>query len=42
MSQPTRQKVFLGAQVVRDNRGLLLAATGVAVASWLAGRRGRG
>ncbi|WP_406840488.1 hypothetical protein ACICHK_37820 [Streptomyces sp. AHU1] len=42
VSQPTRQKMFLGAQVVRENRDLLLAAAGVAVASWVAVRRGKG
>jgi len=42
VSQPTRQKMFLGAQVVRESRDLLPAATGVAVASWPAVRRGKG
>ncbi|MFJ4366692.1 DUF3618 domain-containing protein [Streptomyces chartreusis] len=37
--EPVRQKTAQGARVARDNRTLLLAATGAATLVWLACRR---
>jgi hypothetical protein len=37
--EPVQQKTAVGAQPARDNRSLLLAAAGMAVAVWLAHSR---
>ncbi|WP_438305931.1 DUF3618 domain-containing protein [Streptomyces sp. HUAS TT11] len=40
--EPMQQKTAQGARMARDNRSLLLAAAGVALMAWLAGRRRKG